>query len=144
MSKNMLLPEAVDFNQFEYPKGLNYFLLVPSGMFKLLSKPESPIFDYTIAQLESAWKAMIAKYSRIKLRSFSDKKHRYHYLYKSLLLRRPGYLIVQFFSINEQQSTLLIYSYSLSGFSDFGGNKTLVFDLLIGLKKTADKMFLSS
>ena len=137
--KNTLLPEQVDFKDFTYPSTPNFFLLAPAdGLLPLATDPASPVFDVEVGALESAWKKMMSD-KGIRQRSFSAEKRRYHYLCKTLIFRFPDYLIAQFFPLENGQSTLLLYSYSVYGKLDFGANKTRVFKYLIALKKTLDK-----
>jgi uncharacterized protein (DUF1499 family) len=138
--KNTTLPEEVNFNDFKYPPTDNYFFVVPLDLgFKFISQPESPVFDCPVDELEAAWKTMIAKQPRTTLRSFSKEKRRYHYLCKTFVWHFPDYLIVQFLPVDEQHSTVAMYSYSVYGYSDFGKNRSRIFKLLIKLKKQLNK-----
>lgn len=135
LKRNTTLPEQIHFEKMQYPETNNYFMLAPLDLFPILSNPSSPEFDCSVETLESAWHQVIKKSRGVKLRSSSEKKHRYHYCCKTFLFRFTDYLVVQFFPKSEGKSTLLVYSYSVLGSSDFGCNQRRVFSLLIALKK---------
>lgn|SRR3990167_3808458 len=133
--KNPVTPEQIDFKNLALPASPNHFLLVPAGFASIISTPESPLFDYPVEELEMAWKRMIKNQPRVTLRSYSEKKRRYHYIQKGVILQLPDYVIVQFIPVFAQQSTIAMFSYSVYGYSDFGLNRTRVFKWLIALKK---------
>ncbi len=138
LKRNTVLPEEINFNEMQYPKTNNYFLLAPLDIFPILSNPSSPIFDCQVEELEAAWHRMIKQQPRVKLRSSSKKLHRYHYVCQTWLWRFTDYLIVQFFPQGESRSTLLLYSYSVLGSTDFGCNQRRILTVLSSLKNSSN------
>lgn len=132
---NKTQPESVRFKQLQLPSSPNYFIMAPVGYASVETQPESPTFDVDVDTLAQYWQAMVDKRDRLKLRSASKRQHRYHYLERSLILALPHYVIVKLLPVNEQQSTLVLMSYSIYGYFDFGYNRQLVYQLLIDLNK---------
>lgn len=132
---NSTKPESIRFKDLSLPASANYFLMTPPGYASIETKPESPIFDMAVADLAEAWHVMINKRKRIRLRSCSKSKHRYHYLERSLILALPHYVVAKLIPIDEEHSSIALMSYSIYGFFDFGYNRQLVYQLLIDLNK---------
>lgn len=117
------------------PNTPNYFLMAPVGYSTIETKPESPVFEVDVATLEKTWQIMMNKRKRMRLRSGSKSKRRYHYLERSLILALPHFVVVKLIPVNDQQSTIVLFSYSIYGYFDFGYNRQLVYQLLIDLNK---------
>lgn len=135
LKKNSVTPEEINFKKLVLPDTPTYCLLVPDGFASSLSSPASPVFNCSVETLEAAWKEVIKREPRVKLRSRSDKMHRYHYIQTSFLFHLPSFIIVQLISLSETQSTIAILSYSVYGYLDLGSNRARVYRWLIKLKK---------
>jgi uncharacterized protein (DUF1499 family) len=79
---------------------------------------------------------MIASQPRVKLLSKHRQGKKLIYVQQSLIMGYPDFINVLFIKVDEQRSTIAIFSQSYFGYSDLGVNKQRVLAWLEQLKHT--------
>jgi uncharacterized protein (DUF1499 family) len=94
----------------------------------------SPTFTIMADVLRQRWMAMIKAQPRIELGTVDDHAMQYDYIQRSAVMRYPDSVTVRFISLENNRSTLAIYSLSHYGNSDFRVNRSRVLAWLTALE----------
>ena len=131
----LLLPigdvAAVDFATLELSGKPNQYLVCPPGYCAAEAHGASPLFDLSVEDLQSRWRAVIAAQPRLVI--LADDGRQIDYVQRSALVRFPDIITVRFIALAAVQSTLAIYSRSIYGAGDFGVNRARVAAWLVAL-----------
>ena len=122
--------ERVDFAAFKLPDKTNQFLMCPTGFCAANPPAESPVFDVPAAQLRARWREFAANQPRTELLAEDADARQIDYVQRSARFRFPDIITVRFIPVSASRSTLVIYSRSIYGRSDFGVNRKRVDDWL--------------
>ncbi len=115
---------AVDFQTLKLKDSPNQFLLCPADYCPNASPHRvSSAYDASAATLRDTWHAMTARQPRTKLAASDHDNLQYDYVQRSLIFRFPDTITVRFLPLDDQQSTLAVYSRSTYGHSDLGGEQ---------------------
>ena len=115
--------ERVDFAAFKLPDKTNQFLMCPIGFCAATPHAESPVFDVPAAQLRARWREFAASQPRTELLAEDVEGLQADYVQRSARFRFPDIITVRFISVSASRSTLVIFSRSIYGRSDFGVNR---------------------
>mmetsp|Transcript_714 Transcript_714/g.899 ORF Transcript_714/g.899 Transcript_714/m.899 type:complete len:211 (-) Transcript_714:31-663(-) len=100
-------------------------------------REEAPVFPVGVDELQSIFIESFKR--RYALESFAEPtlvnktKRQYVYVERTPLLRFPDIINVQFISLDENRSTLVIHSGSVFGYSDLGKNKQRLTEIISSL-----------
>ena len=128
---------TVDFSTLERRKSPNDALACPPGKFKAESDISSPTFSINAAGLRAAMDQVIASEPRVTKVASVEEGQSERYIQRSALLRFPDTVVVHYFDLPGEKSTLAIYSRSQLGYSDMGQNKARIERWLKKLRKIA-------
>lgn len=124
----------IDFKQLTKRESPNDYLVCPKGYCKAADML-SPTYNVPAHQLQTSWQTMIDKQPRTCLVKKDAALQQFIYEQRSFLFRFPDYITVQFVPMSNDQSSLMIYSASKYGYSDFGVNEKRVTRWLADLKQ---------
>ncbi len=115
--------ERLDFAELALGGAPNQYLVCgPADCKSATPHRESPVFGVSAAVLRSAWGEAIDASPRTKLLlSVGDIQQTF--VQRSAIFGFPDLVTVEFVRRGPAESTLLIYSRSLFGYSDFGVNR---------------------
>lgn len=116
----------INFTSLTPPDKPNYYLVCPRDYCHAKANAFSPVFDVNESQLTKVVFAVISKQPRTKQISYDVQKKQITYVQRSLIFRFPDYITIQFIGLENNKSTLAIYSRSKYGYSDFGVNRKRV------------------
>lgn len=125
--------ETIDFSRLTLGRTPNQFLVCPIDFCK--AKPDliSPIYDVPVVELLRRWEVMILAQPRIENSFVETHLKQYEYIQRSALMLFPDSITVRFIKVDENSSTLAIFSRSNYGKSDFSVNKTRILNWLSAL-----------
>lgn len=111
------------------PDNPNWYRLLP-GDAATQTVPErdasAPIFDASVASLESTFDEVAMGDGRVKVLAGSAAEGFVTYVQRSALMGYPDYVSVRFIEVDEANSTLALLSRSRYGSSDLGVNQKRV------------------
>lgn len=131
----LLLPigdlAAVDFATLKLSGKPNQYLVCPPDFCAAEAHGASPLFDLSVEDLQSRWRAVIAAQPRLV--TLSNDGRQIDYVQRTAMVRYPDVITVRFIALTAVQSTLAIYSRSIYGSSDFGVNRARIESWLAAL-----------
>jgi len=116
--------EAIDIRQLREPIPGNAFLACPPDYCQAMAAP-SPIFSLPVARLVQLWTQMMTE-PRIVIVTDQPQQHRLVIIQHTPLLRFPDIVTVEFVAIDDNRSSLAVYSRARYGSGDFGTNRRRV------------------
>jgi uncharacterized protein (DUF1499 family) len=117
--------EAIDIRQLRDPIPGNAFLACPPDYCQAMAAP-SPIFSLPAARLVQLWTQMMTGEPRIVIVTDEPQQHRLVIIQRTPLLRFPDIVTVEFVAIDDNRSSLAVYSRARYGSGDFGTNRRRV------------------
>lgn len=114
-------PTNFDFKTFERSAKPNSYLICPAHYCAAHIDAIAPVYPVSVTALMKAWQKMIDAQPRILVIYHDD--HDYQYVQRSLIFRFPDKIYVRFIPLENDMSTLAIYSHSVYGYYDIGVNK---------------------
>lgn len=119
--------EEVKFEALVPPDTSNRYLVCPSDICVTASPDrESPVFDIGVNELRMAWERIVDRAQRSEVvASFRD-GGQVAIVQRSAVLKFPDIISAEFVDLGRQRATVLIYSRSVYGLSDFGVNRDRV------------------
>ncbi len=140
---NMDIPKPVDFNKLTIGHTKpNFYLMCPKSICSIDSDI-SPTFETDANTLYQAVANVVKNKARVKITSQDDKKYQLAYIQTSRFFNFPDYIDIQVFPVNNNQSTLAIFSRSRYGYYDFGVNKKRVADIIKELSSITSNIITS-
>lgn len=130
-----MLPTHINFDHIPIPDTPNYYLACPKGYCPQKTANITPTFNRNLMQLTQAWQTVMHNQPRITQIYTDPTKHEYTYIQRSFLFRFPDYIYVKFIALDNNTSSLIIFSRSKYGYSDLGVNKRRVLRWLKELAK---------
>ncbi len=108
----------IKFDQLKLPTSPNYCLVTstPYGKRQYLA----PTFKVSAASLQETWGQLIQQQPRVTL--LQQIKQHLQYVQRSAFFHFPDLIDIQFVTVGQQSSSILMYSRSLYGYYDFGVN----------------------
>ncbi len=123
-----------DFPELVLGPNPNQYLVCPVNYCTAKAHLDSPVFNVSSDILQQRWLNLMEQQPRIETVVKNDEKLQHEFIQRSLLMRYPDSITVRFISLNENRSTLAIYSRSHFGKSDFGVNKDRITTWLFALE----------
>jgi uncharacterized protein (DUF1499 family) len=117
--------EAVDIRDLRDPIPGNAFLACPPDYCQAMAA-SSPIFSLPAARLVQLWTQMMTGEPRIVIVTDEPQQHRLVIIQRTPLLRFPDIVTVEFVAIDDNRSSLAVYSRARYGSGDFGTNRRRV------------------
>jgi uncharacterized protein (DUF1499 family) len=117
--------EAIDIRQLREPIPGNAFLACPPDYCRATAA-SSPIFSLPAARLVQLWTQMMTGEPRIVIVTDEPQQHRLVIIQRTPLLRFPDIVTVEFVAIDDNRSSLAVYSRARYGSGDFGTNRRRV------------------
>ena len=122
----------VDLSTLGRPSSPNTYLAGPAG-FVPAPDLQTRKYDVSAAQLFTQVQGVITAQPRTTALAFDGDKLHADYVARSLVVGFPDILLTQVLPMTEGTSALVLYSYSLKGYYDFGVNRRRVKAILAAL-----------
>lgn len=122
----------IDLSKLERSSSPNTYFAGPIG-FVPAPDLQTRKYDVPPAQLLTRVQGVIMAQPRTTALTFDSEKMRADYVTRSLVFGFPDILLTQVLPTMEGTSALLLYSYSLKGYYDFGVNRRRVMAILAAL-----------
>lgn len=116
------------------PDTPNYALAFPHGYCQLHANVFSPVYPVSAEVLYQNSHKLIQALPRSKDIKLDPKQQRLYFTQNSRLFHFPDKIEIRIITTGMDESSLLIYSHSVYGYSDFGANKRRVLTILKLLK----------
>ena len=126
ISTGVFAMKPVNFKEMKLPDSPNKFLVCPHDYCNDTANVVSKTYDVSVGQLKKDWEGVIKKQVRVKHLETSADKMQDQYVQRSRIFRFPDYVDVRFIPLDENKSTIAIYSRSKFGHSDLGVNKARI------------------
>lgn len=122
--KNVQRP-LIDFPNLKKSRKPSTYLMAPEGFCTYEPAQISPVFDVSAADLAAAFEALIlGKPNTEKLSETPiDGDRQMDYVQYSKTIGFPDTITIRFMEVEENRSTMAIYSRSHYGYRDFGVNR---------------------
>lgn len=130
--KEVATPEPGNISEIRRPASPNTFLAGPAG-FTPTPDLRSRRFDLLPEQLLAAMKDMMAAQPRVTALADDPGRLRADYVARVRVFGFPDIVLAQALPAGRGQSDLVLYSYSVKGYYDFGVNRRRVKALLTAL-----------
>ena len=118
--------EKVDFKTLKKTSTPNQFLLCPPDYCPATPDQIAPIFDISAVELKAKFQAIILQDLNVSQILFEDTNLAEGYISKTDFFKFPNLVNVEYFELENGQSTLAIYARAKFGDYDFGANRKLV------------------
>ena len=121
------MSQFINFKNLQLRKTNNQHLVLPKE-FVSLSLPSalSPKFSCDLEKLKIVFVDMIDKQPRISKKFFDDPKNKFRCIQKTKFFKFPDIIDIEFIEIDNNYSSIAIYSRSVYGYYDFNVNKNRV------------------
>jgi Protein of unknown function (DUF1499) len=129
-------PALMDMTRIERPATPNTFLAGPAGM---RPEPDQVLDSWSLPAQELFDKVggVFGGQPRVYVAAMFPDQHQVHYVVRSALLNFPDLVTVQVNAAGAERSTLVIWSRSVYGRSDFGVNRKRTVAWLAALQQAA-------
>jgi uncharacterized protein (DUF1499 family) len=126
-------PQPIDMQRIERPASSNTALAGPAGF---VPPPDvaTPIYPVPPARLQEAVRAVAAAQPRTFLAADFAAERQTHWVVRSAVFNFPDLVTAQIADAGPDSSTLVLYSRSVYGRSDFGVNRRRLNDWLAALR----------
>ncbi len=114
---------AVDFATIDTTGRENTYLVCPPGLCGQEPDRQSPVFALPATDLRNIWFSMIGAEPRTDWVATDEEIQQYDFIQRTRLMRFPDTITVRFLPLDENRSTLAIFSRSHYGRKDFGVNR---------------------
>jgi uncharacterized protein (DUF1499 family) len=126
------------FQHMTLPKTQNYYLVCPEKYCNVTPNRLSPSYPVSAEDLFNDFNQVISEEPRVNFTYSIPEEGQFQLVQKSLILRFPNDIAVQFIALSDNSSTLAIYSQSRYGVYDFGENKRRIDRWLDKLQKKVE------
>lgn len=128
-SRSTVTKQIINFDNLKKPDKKNWYLAAPEHN-ELTVTPDLivPIYKMSLKKLNQQWNTFVQS-KRFTL-SYSNKNNERQYVFRSFFFRFPDLLTVKLIPIDEKTSSLVMLSFALVGYYDFGVNKRRVNKIL--------------
>ncbi|MCR9213450.1 MAG: DUF1499 domain-containing protein [Proteobacteria bacterium] len=117
--------ESPDFASLTPPATPNWYLVCPSEKcLNISAQSEAPDFDVPAERLRKVVTAMVQSLPNATL--VEETPTRLYVVDRTAYVRWPDHVVIEILPVGENASTLIIFSRSQYGRSDFGENKSRV------------------
>ncbi|NQY41994.1 MAG: DUF1499 domain-containing protein [Legionellales bacterium] len=115
----------------------NHYLICPKNTCQS-ENDISPIYKTPAETLYNKTISIIQKIPRTQITYQDDENYTIVFVQKTKIFRFPDYIDIQIFSIDNNKSTIAIFSRAKYGYYDFGVNKNRVFSIITALSAVFD------
>jgi uncharacterized protein (DUF1499 family) len=122
--------KIIDFDYLLLPSKPNYYLIYPKAGHRLSEHvlvgsriAHAPIFNMPLIQLSQCFHAMMEAQARTTLIATDELLCQSAYIQRSLIFKFPDVIQVKLLALDNDRSSLYLFSYSLYGYYDFSVNK---------------------
>ena len=115
--------QTVDFRNLVLKETPNQHLVCPPDFCAAKPHLESPVFNQPVQRLKRKWFALTERQPRTELVHDDPGNERYTFRVRTAVIHFPDDVTVQFIALDDERSTLAIYSGSNYGYFDFGVNR---------------------
>ena len=136
--RGLPVPVPMEITAIVRPASPNTALAGPSG-FTPAPDIETPSYKVPPARLYAAIRAVAAAQERTSPAANYDERRQAHYVVRSAVLNFPDLVTVAVSGPTDGPSTLVLYSRSVYGHSDFGANRKRVEAWLAALSVALEK-----
>ena len=117
----------INFKNLKLKKTNNQYLVIPrQSEIELTPNIFSPIFECKVGNLQSYWFEVVNKQDGIGEVRNDERNYKFKCIQYSKVFKFPDIVDVEFYKIDEDLSTLAIYSRSKYGYYDFKVNKNRI------------------
>ncbi len=117
---------VIDFATLQRADTPNQYLACPNNLCSAYIDDLPPAYAATVAEVRSAWEAMLQTEPRVAELRRSPDGTQIDYVQRSRLLRFPDLITIRFIALDETRTTIAIYSRSIYGEGDMGVNKARI------------------
>lgn len=132
MSKEVTAPAPGNISDIRRPASPNTYLAGPAG-FTPTPDLQTRHFDTSPERLLAVMRDVLSAQPRTSVLATDPGRLRGDYVVRSWVFGFPDVVLVQALPVNDGQSALVLYSYSLKGSYDFGVNRNRIRMLLTAL-----------
>jgi len=118
--------DKIDFANLVRPASKNHYLLCPQDLTSATPDQISPRVFCHLPRLQRRWLHMIENEPRVRIVAEYPDANQIVYEQRSRLCRFPDYITLQWLDYGERYCSLILYSRSKYGYSDFGVNRRRV------------------
>jgi hypothetical protein len=137
-AQGLTVPTVMDMTRIERPATPNTFLAAPAGF-----RPEPDVVTaeqaLPAARLYEDARVLFMKQTRTFVAAAFPDRLQVHYVVRSALMNYPDLVTVQVNAAGEDRSTLIIWSRSVYGRSDFGVNRKRTETWLAALQQSLER-----
>ena len=127
----------IDFKTFARPSSPNIYFVCPAGFSAAEADLKAPIFNKPLAVLIDTLVNIIQSMPRVtEITANSGNTAQLSYVQRTALMGYPDIITIEFIGLDENRSTLAMYSRSQYGYYDIGTNKRRITAWLSLLKST--------
>lgn len=137
-AKGLPVPHLLDMSHIERPNSPNSALAAPAGT-QPLPDIVTPTYDVPASQLYAAVVITAAAQERTFLAAEYPEQRQVHFVARSAVLNFPDLVAAQVGDTAPGHSTLVLYSRSVYGYSDFGVNRQRVIAWLAALQSNINR-----
>ena len=128
----------MDFKTLKLTRKPNQFLVAPEGDCENATPHQtSKVYDVPVQALHDAFRNVPKRQPRVEV--LEERVDGARFVQRSKLMKFPDFIDVQFLAMEDDKSTLLIYSRSKYGRSDLGVNKKRITEWLAELDSELSK-----
>lgn len=121
-AQGLPVPSMMDMAAIERPSSPNTALAGPAD-FKPTPDLVTRVYPLSAERLYTSVRAMAEAEPQVFLAAAYDEQRQVHYVVRSAMLNFPDLVTVQVRATGPESSTLVLYSRSVYGYSDFGANR---------------------
>lgn len=125
----------IDFAALSRSDTENDYLVCPADLCQAAADKVSPVFDMPVDTLKTRWQTMAMTQPRVEAAEAYPDENQFDFIQRSDLLRYPDTVTVRFIALDNDTSTLAIYSRAHYGRRDFGVNRERVETWLAALDR---------
>lgn len=116
-------PPVIDFATLVRADTPNQYLMCPSNLCAAFIDDLPPDYAASVTEVRMAWEAMLKSEPRVKELRRDNSGTQIDYVQRSRLMRFPDLITIRFIKLDEQKTTIAIYSRSIYGEGDMGVNR---------------------
>ena len=114
----------VDFSTLVLANSPNQYLVCPPDYCPRAEvHREAPVFSMSAKALKKKWMDLMDHQPRMTVGRADDRQMQYDFIQRTALFRFPDTITVRFIPLEDDLSTVAIYSRSKYGYSDWGVNE---------------------
>ena len=127
--------EPINFAALVRPTSPNTYLVCPEGFSAAEPDQEAPIFADNLATVIKAWETVVGEQPRMtEVEDLRTEGPQRTYVQRTALMGYPDIITVQVIDMDDDHTSLALYSRSQYGYSDMGTNKRRITTMAVDKK----------